>query len=480
MTAAKRYYPVALDLAGRRCVVIGGGPLAEQKVLGLRDAGARVTVISPSLTPALDELDRRHAIDVRRRHYRWGDLKDAFLAIAAGEDRSANPAVWAEAEDLGIPLNAVDDVPHCSFIAPAIHREGDITVTVSTAGKSPAMAVRLRERIARVIGRADAQLLDLLGELRPEVARRIPDHARRARLWYEIVDSGETSRGGIEAIVRRYELDDAGAPARTAEGGDPPVRAGAPERRAGVVYLVGAGPGDPGLITVRGLELLRSADAVVYDRLVPDALVELARHNAEKFFVGKDPREGGVPQARTTELLIELAQRHRVVVRLKGGDPFVFGRGAEERDAVWAAGIRCEVVSGVTSAVAAPASAGIPLTHRDYASAFAVITGHECAGDSDLDWDAVAKMPTLVVLMGLQSLAVITARLVGHGVDPEAPAAVISHGTLPDERVVVATVARIAAEVERAQLESPATLVVGAVVQARGIQAAPVLQEAAP
>ena len=473
MTASRRYYPVALDLAGRRCVVIGGGPLAEQKVLGLHEAGARVTVISPSLTPALEELDRRRAIDVRRRHYRWGDLKDAFLAIAAGENRSTNPAVWAEAEDLGIPLNAVDDVPHCSFIAPAIHREGDITVTVSTAGKSPALAVRLRERIAKLIGRADAQLLDILGELRPEVARRVPDAATRARLWYEIVDSvvfdgPENTRQRIEQLIEH------------AEGGTPPAGAGTPPGRAGTVYLVGAGPGDPGLITVRGQELLRSADAVVYDRLVPQALVELARHNAERFFVGKHPSEGGVPQAKTTELLIELAQRHRVVVRLKGGDPFVFGRGAEERDALWSAGIRCEVVSGVTSAVAAPASAGIPLTHRDHSSAFAVITGHESAGDSDLDWDALARMPTLVVLMGLQSLAVITARLVGHGVDPDAPAAVISHGTLPDERVVVATVARIAAEVEQAQLASPATLVVGAVVLAREGKSlpAPVFQEA--
>jgi uroporphyrin-III C-methyltransferase/precorrin-2 dehydrogenase/sirohydrochlorin ferrochelatase len=480
--AAPRYYPVALDLRGRRCVVIGGGSLAEQKVLGLCDAGARVTVVSPSLTPALEELARRRVIDVRQRHYRRGDLRDAWLAIAAADDRAVNAAIWEEAERLGTPLNAVDDVPHCSFIAPAVHRAGDITVTVSTAGKSPAMAVRLRERIARTIDAADAGLVDLLGTLRPEVARRVPDAAARARLWYEIVNSDvvdyvrtgdlDGARARIESLIRG-QLDGAGAAARAAEGGDPPARAAAPAPREGVVYLVGAGPGDPGLMTVRGLALLRAADAVVYDRLVPPSLVELARESAERFFVGKHPAEGGVPQSRIADLLIALARRHAVVVRLKGGDPFVFGRGAEELEALDRAGIRGAVVPGVTSAVAVPAAAGIPVTHRRHASAFAVITGHECAGSSDLDWSALARMPTLVVLMGLRSLSHVTARLLAHGAAPDTPAAVIAEGTLPTMRTVVATIATIAAEVDVAGIESPATLIVGNVVRVRAGSAGP-------
>ncbi len=453
------YYPVALDLRDRRCVVIGGGALAEQKVLGLREAGARVTVVSPTLTPALEELARRHAIDVHRRHYCRGDLRDARLAIAATEDRSGIGAVFAEAEAEGIPLNAVDDVPHCSFIAPAIHREGPITITVSTAGKSPAMAVRLRERVARVVAPEDAALVELLGELRPEIAARIPDAAARARLWYDIVDSDvvEYLRRG-DAAGARERID-----AFIRQVAAPAPRASGP----GTVYLVGAGPGDPGLITVRGRELLRSADAVVYDRLVPQALVDLAPHSAERFFVGKHPAEGGVPQERTTGLLIELAVRHLKVVRLKGGDPFVFGRGAEEAEALRDAGVPFEVVPGVTAAVAAPASAGIPLTHRDHASGFAVITGHECEGPSDLDWDALARMPTLVVLMGLGHLDRLVARLIGAGAAAATPAAVIARGTLPDERVVVATLGTIAAEVIIAGLESPATFVVGEVVRVR-------------
>jgi uroporphyrin-III C-methyltransferase len=233
------------------------------------------------------------------------------------------------------------------------------------------------------------------------------------------------------------------------------------------VYLVGAGPGDPGLVTARGLELLRSAHAVVYDRLIPPAIVDLARDGAERYFVGKHPEDGGVPQERIAQLLIELAHRHRVVVRLKGGDPFVFGRGAEEGEALRDAHVPFVVVPGVTAAVAAPASAGIPVTHRRHASGFAVITGHECAGDSDLDWNALARMPTLVVLMGVRQLDGITHRLLGAGVAHDTPAAVIANGTLPDERVVVATLGTIAAEAALAALEPPATLVVGDVVRVR-------------
>lgn len=477
------YYPVALDLRERRCVVVGGGSLAEQKVLGLREAGARVTVISPTLTPALEELARQHAIDVRRRHYRRGDLQDARLAIAATEDRAINPAVFAEAEARGIPLNAVDDVPHCSFIAPAIHREGPITVTVSTAGKSPAMAVRLRERIAKIVTRADGQLVELLGSLRPEIAARLPDAAARARLWYDIVDSGLTNREQIESLIRAAVSAALKADAPARAGGSPPsaALAAAPALRTGetgTVFLVGAGPGDPGLLTVRGQELLRTADAVVYDRLVSPGLVELARDSAERYFVGKHPEDGGVPQARIAELLVELAHKHAVVVRLKGGDPFVFGRGAEECEALRDAGVPFAVVAGVTAAVAAPGSAGIPLTHRDHASGFAVITGHECEGDTDLDWSALARIPTLVVLMGLRGLAEIAERLVRHGAAADTPAAVIAHGTLPDERVVVATLGTIAAEVALAALEAPATLVVGEVVRVRERIKGAVLSEA--
>jgi uroporphyrin-III C-methyltransferase/precorrin-2 dehydrogenase/sirohydrochlorin ferrochelatase len=458
------FYPVFLDLRGRRAVVIGGGTVAEQKVRGLLAAGAHVTVVSPETTQGLTDLAGYNEIDLRRRPYRHGDLAGAWLAIGATDNRAVNAAAWAEAERLGVPFNAVDDIDHCSFIAPAIHREGDITVAVSTAGKSPALAVRLRDRIARLIDRAEGQLCELLGELRPELAERVPDARARTALWYRIVDSDVIEfvrRGDTEGARRRIEelVDEVDLGPRLASSLANP--------ETGVVYLVGAGPGDPGLITAKGLELLRSADVVVYDRLVSLALVAEAPASAERVFVGKHAHGTGAVQEDINALLVDRARRGLTVVRLKGGDPFVFGRGAEECEALHAAQVPFEVIPGVTSATAVPAAAGIPITHRRLASAFAVVTGHECGGPSDLDWEALARIPTLVVLMGLGALPEIARKLVAHGTRSDIPAAVIASGTLPAQRVVVGTLTTIAALAAEAGLEPPAIVVVGEVVQVR-------------
>jgi uroporphyrin-III C-methyltransferase/precorrin-2 dehydrogenase/sirohydrochlorin ferrochelatase len=482
------FYPVFLNLRGRRAVVIGGGAVAEQKVLGLLAAGAHVTVVSPETTPRLADLAAAGGIELRHRPYRAGDLAGAWLAIAGTDDRGANAGVWAEAEREGVPLNAVDDLDHCSFIAPAIHREGDVTVAVSTSGKSPALAARLRQRVAQLVGPTEARLCALLGELRPELAARVPDTHARTTLWYRIVDSDVIDfvrRGDMEGARERIDELVTQPPdiprLKPGPGTTLPLRA-VPDRAhsseweygTGVVYLVGAGPGDPGLITAKGLEILRSADVLVYDRLVAPALVAEAPPAAERVFVGKPPHGGGADRAQDEihELLVDRAQRGLRVVRLKGGDPFVFGRGAEECEALHTAGVPFQVVPGVTSAIAAPAAAGIPVTHRRLSSAFAVVTGHECAGGSSLDWDALARVPTLVVLMGLSTLAEITARLLAHGADPDTPAAVIASGTLPAQRTVVATLATLAERVAEEGLEPPATVVVGEVVQVRELLSA--------
>ena len=460
------FYPVFLDLRGRRAVVIGGGAVAEQKVLGLLSAGAHVTVVSPETTPRLAELAAAGGIDLRRRSYRSGDLAGAWLAIAGTDDRAANAQVWAEAEREGVLLNAVDDLDHCSFIAPAIHREGDITVAVSTSGKSPALAARLRQRVARLIGPAEARLCELLGELRPELAALVPDARARTALWYRIVDSDViefVGRGDMEGARERIDeliREDKGSVGLEVTRLKP---------GPGTVYLVGAGPGDPGLITAKGLEILRSADVVVYDRLVAPSLLAKAPPGAERVFVGKRPHRGGadLAQEEINTLLVDRARRGLTVVRLKGGDPFVFGRGAEECEALHAAGVLFDVVPGVTSAIAVPAAAGIPVTHRRLASAFAVVTGHECDGVSNLDWESLARGPTLVVLMGLSALSEITARLLEYGADPDTPAAAIASGTLPTQRVVVATLATLATRVAEEGLEPPATVVIGDVVRVR-------------
>jgi len=304
-----RFYPVFLNLHGLRSVVVGGGAVAEQKVLGLLEAGARVTVVGPEPSPRLRDLAGRGELELRQRLYRPGDLAGAFLAIAATDDGAVNRAVWAEAEARGVPLNAVDDLPHCTFIAPSVHRQGDVTVAVSTAGKSPALAVRLRERIARAVGPEYGVFAELLGELRAAVAARLPDTRARTELWYRIVDSDalELLRRGDRAGARRRIaelIDAAGAPGGAAPRTQP----------SGIVYLVGAGPGDPDLITVRGLKVLRSADVVVYDRLVPPDLLDRAAPRAERVFVGKRPRGHAVEQEQINALLIAAARSGRVVL----------------------------------------------------------------------------------------------------------------------------------------------------------------------
>ena len=474
-----QYYPVALDLRGRVAVVIGGGPLAESKAGGLREAGARVTVIAPAPTRRLEQLASEGAISLHRREYRDGDLDGAHLAIAAletAEERRLHAAIWREAEQRRVLLNAADDAQYCHFIAPAIHRQGDVTVAVSTGGASPALAVRLRDAIARRVGPEYGELASLLSALRPVVAHAVPDHAARARLWHEIVASREVWRrlrrgdaqgvhSGIAALIRKVvENRNHESPGASSPNAHADVDGA---RRRGVVYLVGGGPGAAGLITVSGLRALQRADVVVYDRLVNPALVAQTPAAARRIYVGKRAGDGNDRrQEAINRLLVRLARGGRRVVRLKGGDPFVFGRGGEEHAALRAANVRVRVIPGVSAAIAAPAAVGVPVTHRGAASAFVVVAGRgENGADPNVDWAAVARMPTIVVLMGLATVRQVACRLLTNGLSFNTPAAVIASATLPAQRAVVGTLGTIATLVAEAELRSPATLVVGDVVR---------------
>lgn len=494
------FYPVFLDVRGRRAVVIGGGAVAEQKVLGLLDASARVIVVSPETTPRLDELAGAGAIELLRRSYRAGDLAGAWLAIAATDDRAVNAAVWAEAEQRGVPLNAVDDLDHCSFIAPAIHRAGDITVAVSTAGKSPALAVRLRERIARLVDRAEARLCELLGELRPELAARVPDARARTALWYRIVDSD------VIDFVRRDDVN--GARRRVEEL----VREPGGSRETGVVYLVGAGPGDPGLITVQGLEVLRSAEVVVYDRLVgAPGTGERANMNGKVYLVGAGPGDPQLltlkalrvlesadvvlhdelvsaeilalapararlhnvgkrcGQRRTTQeeinaLLMAHASDGRTVVRLKGGDPLIFGRAGEEMEALREAGIDFEIIPGVTAAMAAAASARIPLTDRRLSSKLIFLTGHPCAGKPQFDWKVVgAPDATAVLYMPGSDYDGLAAGLREAGFDGQTPCMIVSCASTPQEQIHRTALGKLP---QAPRFPAPVVLIIGMVAAA--------------
>jgi uroporphyrin-III C-methyltransferase / precorrin-2 dehydrogenase / sirohydrochlorin ferrochelatase len=445
-------YPVMLELRGRRCVVIGGGAVAEGKVRGLLEAGAEVTLIAPELTEELELLARQGSIALERRPYAEGDLKGAFLAIAATDDAAANERIFDEAEAQGVLLNAVDDISHCHFAAPAVLRRGDLVVALSTGGKAPALAKQLRSRLSSQFPDEYATLLELLGEVREKALQvREVDFAEWARRWERAMQKdliGLVRQGRIHEAKEMLWKD---------------LNEPAEERSMGVVWIVGAGPGDPDLITVKAKEALNQADVVVYDRLVSPTLVS----GKEAIYAGKSPGSHSAPQEEINELLIRLAQDGKKVVRLKGGDPFVFGRGGEEAEALAAAGIPYEVVPAPSSAVAAAATAGIPVTDRRFSSSVTIATGH-CDGPDTVDWKAIARASdTIVILMGMNNLEHIIGQLLEGGLSPQTPAAIVENGTLPSQRVLVSELASLAAESAAQGYDSPAVIVIGNVVRLR-------------
>jgi uroporphyrin-III C-methyltransferase/precorrin-2 dehydrogenase/sirohydrochlorin ferrochelatase len=477
-----------LDLRGRPAVVVGGGAVAETKVGPLVDAGARVTVVAPALTPGLALRVREAGLTHLPREYAAGDVAGAYLVIAATDDPEVNHAVHAEAEARGILVNVVDDPPYCGFILPSILRRGDLVVAVSTSGNAPALAVRIRERIERELGSEYARFLEIAGTLRKPLAERYPDFQVRKRLWYRLVDSDVLAllRAGDEDRARERIAEIMGVgvgegterdreTANHTETASVGLGASVPLWSAvavGQVYLVGAGPGDPKLITARGLEVLRRADVVIYDRLVSHALLDEAPPDAELVYAGKAPGGHCMQQEGINALLVQEARAGKTVVRLKGGDPFVFGRGVEEALACAEAGVPWEVVPGVSSVVGVTARAGIPLTTRGYGGSFAVATAHRAEDGTDpLDWGALARMDTLVVLMGVERLGEVVARLREHGRAPETPVALVENGTLPSERVVAGTLADIVERASRAWVRPPAVIVVGEVVRLRTVLA---------
>jgi uroporphyrin-III C-methyltransferase/precorrin-2 dehydrogenase/sirohydrochlorin ferrochelatase len=461
-------FPLALEITGRRCVVVGGGAVAEVKVRALLDAGAGVVVISEELSPGLAELARRGEIELVERGYRRGDLAGTLLVFTTG-DRSVNAAVFADAEAAGVLCNAHQDSAHCHFACPTVTRRGDLVVAVSTGGRAPTLAGHVRDALSAGLPDEFGALIDLVAEIRQENLAPA-DTAERGRLWRTALDYdvlGLLRSGQWEAARRLLRGVLAGRTGDDPPGGIPGPRSfsGEPVEEApvdgGRVSIVGAGPGDPDLITVRGRTVLDGADVVVHDRLVHPDLVA----GRVAVDVGKEPGRHPVSQDGINALLVALARQGKRVVRLKGGDPFLFGRGSEEAEALAAAGIPFDIVPAPTSALAALAYAGIPATDRRAASSVAIVTGHSADGQV-VDWDRLANATdTLVVLMGLGRISEIVDRLVAGGRPPATPAAVISRGTLSDQRVVGAELARIPVAVSAADLPGPALLVIGEVVR---------------
>lgn len=447
-----RYFPIFLDAKDRRAVVFGGGEAVLNKVRLLRKAGARVEVFAGEAVEGLNELARAGEISLSpAADPATFDFAEAALVVSSAGD-PVDAVISARAMALGIPVNVVDRTELCSFITPAIVDRGTVLAAIGTEGAAPVLARRLRAKFEAMLPARLGDLADLIGSRRERLSGETVN-VRRA-FWESVVD------GPIGAAALAGRADEA------AEALDALIDGKLQdEQPTGVVYLVGAGPGDPELLTLKALRILQDADIIFHDDLVTPEVLDLARRDAERVFVGKRAGEKCIAQRDINTELVAAARRGLRVVRLKGGDPFVFGRGGEEVEALVKAGIAVEVVPGVTAALGCAASAGIPLTHRDHAQACVLVTGHLKDGSVDLDWQMLSRpRQTVVIYMGMGALQQIAAQLIAHGLPASTPVALIEHGTTERERRVVGTLATIEGQAQRAHLTGPTLCMVGEVV----------------
>lgn len=446
MSAPWPYFPIFVRLSDQPVLVVGGGEVALRKVRLLRRAGADVRVVAQRVLDELAPLRIAEEFDPSQ-------LDGCRMAIAATDDADLNRRVAAAAEARGVWVNAVDDPQASRWITPAIVDRSPLLIALSSAGAAPVLVRRWRERLETLLPSGYGRLLSYIGERRAAIRERVPQAMRR-RIWEAFLDGPAP-----EAVLAGDETAADAALDRlltqTSGGGE--------------VYLVGAGPGDPDLLTLRALRLMQQCDIVLHDALVSPAILELVRRDAERLYVGKKRDKHSLPQQDINNTLVRLAREGKRVLRLKGGDPFVFGRGGEEIAELAAAGIPFQVVPGITAANGCAAYAGIPLTHRDYAQACIFVTGHpKKDGSLDLHWDQLARRgQTVVIYMGLNTLPELCARLIDNGLPADWPAAVVEEGTSARQRVVTGTLASLPQAVRSAAVEGASLVIVGEVVRLR-------------
>ena len=446
--------PAFLDVKGKRCVVVGGGEVALRKATLLVRAGARLHVVAPDLCVALKTLCEQSGSLVCPIEFQTCCLGGATLVIAATDSLEVNTRVSEHAQTLGIPVNVVDQPELCTFIVPAIVDRSPILVAISSGGASPILARSIKGLIDSLLPARVDRLAALLRELRAAIKKKVPDFSQRTRFWEKILegDIPELVYSGKEQEAREKILKQADKPS--------------PEQ--GEVYLVGAGPGDPELLTLKALRLMHKADIVLYDRLVSEAILLKLRPDADKVFVGKARSDHAVPQEDLNSMLVRLAKEGKKVLRLKGGDPFIFGRGGEEIEKLAEAGVAFQVVPGITAASGCATYAGIPLTHRDYSQSVRFLTGHIRDGGVPLNWSLLAQeQQTLAFYMGLSGLAIICEELLAHGMEKDMPVAVIQQGTTRDQKVSVGTLESIVEQACEDDIQPPTLIIIGRVVALR-------------
>lgn len=485
-------FPLFFKLDNQPILIVGGGEVAQRKADLLARAGASIIIVAPEITEEVKALlaegvkSGRHTLIHEKYDKKW--LVGKRLIIAGTDDEALNRQVHADAQALNIPVNVVDTPPLCDFIFPAIVDRNPIVIGISSNGKAPVLARLLRARLETLIPQGYGNLAKLAGSMRDEVKSKIPTLTGRRQFWErafegrvsELMFAGRDDEAkqaledNLNETVQQLadlnqDIDNDNNETKVSKGTDDSnanlaSQASKPNKKIGEVYIVGAGPGDPELLTFKALRLMQQADIVYYDALVSDKVLDLCRRDADKVFVGKKRSNHAVAQQGINELLINAAQSGKRAVRLKGGDPFVFGRGGEEIEALQAAGIPYQVVPGVTAANAAACYSGIPLTHRDLAQSIKFVTGFIKDGEQNNDFEQLLNADeTIVFYMGLHALERLTTGMIEAGRDPQTPIAIVAHASLPTQQVLRGTLANIVALQDEAQLTSPALMIVGRV-----------------
>lgn len=448
--------PIFFNITDRLCVVIGGGEVATRKVSMLLKANAEIKLISPEICPELKALADTGKIQFIQASYAADYLAGACMVIAATDDEAVNEQVSLDAKAHNIPVNVVDAPALCTFTMGSIIDRSPVVIAISSEGNAPVLARYIRSKIETMLPAAYGRIADIAGEFRDKVKAKFATTQLRRRFWENVLQGPLVERvlSGQEQAARdllQNLLDDNSVVSNHGE-----------------VFLVGGGPGDPDLLTFRALRLMQQCDVCVYDKLVSPEVMELVRRDAELIYVGKERDQHTMPQQEINELLASLAKQGKRVLRLKGGDPFIFGRGGEEIETLMQHGVPFQVVPGITAANGVSSYAGIPLTHRDYAQACLFITGHLKDGTLDLDWATMARpKQTVVIYMGLVGLAQICEQLIKHGVSASMPVAVVQQGTTQRQKVVTATLQDLPQKVAQAGLKAPCLTIIGEVVRLR-------------
>ncbi|MFZ2403852.1 MAG: siroheme synthase CysG [Methylobacter sp.] len=447
------YFPVFLKLKDQPCLVVGAGEIAARKIELMARAGAKITVIAGEISPAVLSLQETHNLTLLQKSFAPADLGEFRLVVSATDHAATNRLVAETAAKQNIPVNVVDNPELCSFIFPAIIDRSPVIAAVSSGGAAPVLARLLRAKIESVIPPAYGRLAGLADKFRDKVKQHINNPAQRRIFWEnafqgsvaELIFSGKDQEAEqqLEQTLLKQKQD----------------------TNLGEVYLVGAGPGAPDLLTFRALRLMQQADVIVYDRLVSPEILDLARRDAEKIYVGKQREHHALPQESINTLLADLAKAGKRVVRLKGGDPFIFGRGGEEIETLMQQGINFQVVPGITAASGCATYAGIPLTHRDHAQSCTFVTGHLKDNSINLNWTQLAAPnQTIVIYMGLVGLEKICRSLIAHGSPKDLPAAIVQQGTTSNQRVITGTLETLPGKVADQDIKPPTLIIIGTVV----------------